>query len=90
MVHYIVVFFFVTGFRDCVINVPSSEKTVSDSTVAAELLPSHNVGRSRIYSGRVQEMQCLDYFGNGVVRAPGAEEVLELGEFVVFEALFTA
>jgi hypothetical protein len=36
-------------------------------------------------------MQHLGYFGNGVGRALGAEEVLEQkGELVVFEAFFTA
>jgi hypothetical protein len=36
-------------------------------------------------------MQQLGYFGRGVGRVPGAEEVLELeGELVVFEAFFIA
>jgi hypothetical protein len=75
------------------LNMPSSEKTISDSTVVVELLPGHTMdfGTSRIYSGCMQEMQCLGYFGNGVGRAPGAEEVPELeGELVVFKAFFTA
>lgn len=58
-----------------------------------ELLPGHTVefGTSMIYSGRVQEMQHLGYFGNGVGCTPGAEEVTEpLGELVVFEAFFIA
>jgi hypothetical protein len=39
----------------------------------------------------VQEIQRLGYFGNGVGRASGAEEVLKPeGELVVFEAFFTA
>jgi hypothetical protein len=71
---------------------PSSEETLSDLAVV-ELLPGHTVkfGTSRIFSGRVLEMQRLGYFGNGVGRAPGAEEVPELeGELIVFEAFFTA
>jgi hypothetical protein len=37
------------------------------------------------------EMQCLGYFGDGVGRAPRAEEVPEPEEeLVVFEAFFTA
>jgi hypothetical protein len=48
-------------------------------------------GTSRIYSGRVHEMQRLGYFGNGVGRALGAEDVPELeGELVVFKAFFAA
>lgn len=70
-------------------NAPSAEKTISDPAAAVELLPNHTVEFRtwRIYSGRVQEMQHLGYFGNGVGHAPGAEEVPELeGELVVFEA----
>jgi hypothetical protein len=38
---------------------------------------------------RVQDMQQLVYFGGGVGRVPGAEEVPEpKGELVVFEAFF--
>jgi hypothetical protein len=38
-------------------------------------------------SVRVQDMQRLGYFGGGVARVPGAEEVPEPeGELVVFEA----
>jgi hypothetical protein len=58
-----------------------------------ELLPDHTVefGASRIYSDHVYEMQRLGYFGNGVGRALGAEEVPKpKGELVVFEAFFTA
>jgi hypothetical protein len=54
-----------------------------------DLQPGHTVefGTSRIYSGRVLEMQQLGYFGNGVGRALGAEDVPEPeGELVVFEA----
>jgi hypothetical protein len=40
---------------------------------------------------RVLEMQHLGYFGNGVERAPRAEDVPKLeGELVVFEAFFVA
>jgi hypothetical protein len=58
-----------------------------------ELQPDHTVefGTSRIFSGRVLEMQRLGYFGNGVGRAPGAEEVPEpKGELIVFEAFLAA
>jgi hypothetical protein len=67
---------------------PSSDKTLSDLAVV-DLQPGHIVefGTSRIFSGRVLEMQRLCYFGNGVGQAPGAEDVPELeGELVVFEA----
>jgi hypothetical protein len=69
----------------------SSEETMSD--LAAELHPGHTVefGVSRISSVRVQDMQQLGYFGNGVGRVPRAEEIPEPeGEIVVFEAFFTA
>jgi hypothetical protein len=69
----------------------SSEDTMSD-LVAVELHPGHTVefGISRISSVRVQDMQQLGYFGNGVGRVPGAEEIPESeGEIVVFEAFFT-
>jgi hypothetical protein len=65
---------------------------LSDLAVA-ELQPDLTVefGVSRISSVRVHDMQQLGYFGNGVGRVPGAEEVPELeGELVVFEAFFTA
>jgi hypothetical protein len=58
-----------------------------------ELQPGHTVefGTSRISSVRVLEMQRLGYFGDGVGRTPGAEEVPEpKGELVVFEAFFVA
>jgi hypothetical protein len=46
---------------------------------------------SWISSVRVQDMQQLGYFGSGVGRVPGAEEVPEPeGELVVFEAFFAA
>jgi hypothetical protein len=69
-------------------NVSSSEKTISDPIAAMELQPDHTVefGTSRIYSGRVHEIQRLGYFGNGVGRALGAEDVPKLeGELVAFE-----
>jgi hypothetical protein len=44
-----------------------------------ELHPGHTVefGISRISSVRVQDMQQLGYFGNGVGRVPRAEEFPE-------------
>jgi hypothetical protein len=60
------------------------------SNVAAEeLRPGDTVefGVSWISSVRVHDMQQLGYFGIGVGRVPGAEEVPEPeGELVVFEA----
>ena len=48
-------------------------------------------GVSRMTSARVEDMQRLGYFGGGVARAPGTEEVPEPeGELVVFEAFFAA
>jgi hypothetical protein len=48
-------------------------------------------GVSRISLVRVQDMQQLGYFGDGVGRVPGAEEIPEPeGELVVFEAFFVA
>jgi hypothetical protein len=61
--------------------------------VVVELHLGHTVefGVSRISSVRVQDMQQLGYFGNGVGRVPGAEEIPEPeGEIVVFEAFFIA
>jgi hypothetical protein len=70
----------------------SSEDTLSN--VAAEELRSGDTvefGVSRISSVRMQDMQQLGYFGSGVGRVPGVEEVPEPeGELVVFEAFFTA
>jgi hypothetical protein len=66
---------------------PSSEETLSDLAVV-DLQPDHTVEfrTSRIFSGHVLEMQRLGYFGNGVRRALGAEEVHEPeGELVVFK-----
>jgi hypothetical protein len=70
--------------------VPSSEDTLSDLAVM-ELQPSHTVefGTSRMSSIRVLEMQRLRYFGDGIGRVPGAEEIPKPeGELVVFEAFF--
>jgi hypothetical protein len=69
---------------------PSSEETLSDLALI-DLQPSHTVefGTSRIFSGRVLEMQRFGYFGNSVGRALGAEEVPEPeGELIVFETFF--
>jgi hypothetical protein len=70
----------------------SSEETLS--TVAAEELRAGDTvdfGVSRMSSVRVQDMQRLGYFGNGVARVPGTEEVpAPEGELVVFEAFFAA
>jgi hypothetical protein len=71
---------------------PSFEDSPSD-LVVTELQPGHimEFSTSRISSVRVQEMQQLGYFGDGVGRVPGAEEILEHeGELVVFEAFFLA
>jgi hypothetical protein len=70
--------------------VSSSEDTLSDLAVL-ELQTSHTVefGTSRISSVHVLKMQWLGYFGDGVGRVPGAEEIPEPeGELVVFEAFF--
>jgi hypothetical protein len=69
----------------------SSEDTMSD-LAAVELHLGHTVefSVSRISSVRVQDMQQLGYFGNGVGQVPGVEEIPEPeGEIVVFEAFFT-
>jgi hypothetical protein len=63
------------------------------NVAAAKLHPGDTVefGVSRISSVRVQDMQQLGYFGSGVGRVSGAEEVPEPeGELIVFEAFFTA
>jgi hypothetical protein len=69
-----------------------SEETLSN--VAAEELRTDDTvefGVSRMSLVRVQDMQQLGYFGGGVARVPGAEEVPEPeGELVVFEAFFVA
>jgi hypothetical protein len=70
----------------------SSEETLSN-VAAEELRVSDTVefGVSRMSSIRVQDMQQLGYFGGGVARVPGTEEVPEPeGELVVFEAFFAA
>jgi hypothetical protein len=70
----------------------SCEETLS--TVAAEELRAGETvdfGVSHMSSVRVQDMQQLGYFGGGVARVPGTEEVPEPeGELVVFEAFFSA
>jgi hypothetical protein len=70
----------------------SPEGTLSN--VAAEELRAGDTmefGVSRMSSVRVQDMQQLDYFGDGVARVPRTEEVPEPeGELVVFEAFFAA
>jgi hypothetical protein len=66
---------------------------LSGSVAAAKLRPGDTVefGVSRISSIRVQDMQRLGYFGGGVGRVPGVEEIPEPeGELVVFEAFFIA
>jgi hypothetical protein len=71
---------------------PLSEKTLSDSAVI-DLQPGHTVefGTSWKFSGRVLEMQRLSYFGSGVGRAPGDEDVPKPeDELVVFETFFAA
>src|SRR5688572_24743793 len=77
-------------------NTPPADATFEDtlSNVAAkELHPGDTVefGVSPMSLVRVQDMQQLGYFGGGVGRVPGAEEVPEPeGELVVFEAFFIA
>jgi hypothetical protein len=69
----------------------ASSEDLSGTAAVAELLPGDTVefGVSRISLTRVQDMQRLGYFGGGVGRVPGAEEVPEPeGELVVFEAFF--
>jgi hypothetical protein len=69
-----------------------SEETPS-TLVVEELRAGDTVdfGVSRMLSVRVQDMQRLGYFGGGVARVPGTEEVPEPeGELVVFEAFFAA
>jgi hypothetical protein len=73
---------------------PTAETPSEDlSDGVAELRPGDTVefSVSRISSGRVQDMQRLGYFGGGVGRVPGAEEIPKPeGELVVFEAFFIA
>jgi hypothetical protein len=71
----------------------ASSEDILSNVAAEELHPGDTVefGVSRISSVRVQDMQQLGYFGSGVGRVPGVEEVPEPeGELVVFEAFFTA
>jgi hypothetical protein len=73
--------------------VEASSEDTSGTVAAAELRPGDTVefGVSRMSSVHVQDMQQLGYFGGGVGRVPGAEEVPEPeGELVVFEAFFIA
>jgi hypothetical protein len=68
----------------------SSKDTLSD-LAAMELQPGHTVefGISRISLVRVQDLEQLGYFGNGVGRILGVEEIPEPeGELVVFEPFF--
>jgi hypothetical protein len=68
-------------------SIDSSSKDMLSDLVAVELQPGHMVefGVSRISSVRVQDVQQLGYFGNGVGRVQGAEEIPEPeGELVVF------
>jgi hypothetical protein len=70
----------------------SSEETLS-SLMAEKLRAGDSVdfGVSRMSSVRVQDMQRLGYFGDGVARVPGTEEVPEPeDELVVFEVFFAA
>jgi hypothetical protein len=79
-----------------VVTMPTAEASSEDTSgtvAAAELRPGDTVefGVSRMSLVRVQDMQRLGYFGGGVGRVPGAEEVPEPeGELVVFEAFFIA
>jgi hypothetical protein len=71
----------------------ASSKDTLSNVAMEELRPGDTVefGVSRMSSVRVQDMQQLGYFGSGVGRVPGAEEVPEPeGELVVFEAFFAA
>jgi hypothetical protein len=71
----------------------ASSEDLSSTMAVAELQPGDTVefGVSRMSLVRVQDMQQLGYFGGGVGRVPGVEEVPEPeGELVVFEAFFIA
>jgi hypothetical protein len=73
--------------------VEASFEDLSRTMAAAELWSGDTVefSVSRMSLVRVQDMQRLGYFGGGVGRVPGAEEVPEPeGELVVFEAFFIA
>jgi hypothetical protein len=85
-----------SSFSSSAANAPladSSSKDTFSDFVAVELQLGHTVefGVSRISSVRVQDMQQLGYFGDGVGRVPRAEEIPKPeGELVVFEAFFIA
>jgi hypothetical protein len=68
----------------------SSEDTLSNAAVE-ELHPGDTAefGVSRMSSVRVQDMQQLGYFGGGVGRVPGAEEVPEPEDELVVFRLFS-
>jgi hypothetical protein len=71
----------------------ASSEDLSGTEAAAELRPGDTVefGVSRMSLVRVQDMQRLGYFGGGIGRVLGAEEVPEPeGKLVVFEAFFIA
>jgi hypothetical protein len=69
----------------------SSEETLSSLMVEELRGDSVDFGVSWMSSVRVQDMQRLGYFGGGVARVPGTEEVPESeGELVVFDAFFAA
>jgi hypothetical protein len=71
----------------------ASSEEIQSSLMAEELRAGDSVdfGVSRMSSVRVQDMQRLGYFGGGVARVPGAEEVpVPEGKLVVFEAFFAA
>jgi hypothetical protein len=69
----------------------ASSEDLSGTEAMAELRPGDTVefSVSQMSLVRVQDMQRLGYFGGGVGRVPGVEEVPEPeGELVVFEAFF--
>jgi hypothetical protein len=71
----------------------ASSEDLSGTVAAVELRPGDTVEFcvSRMSLARVQDMQWLGYFGGGVGRVLGAEDVPEPeGELVVFEAFFIA
>jgi hypothetical protein len=85
-----------TSSSSSVATTPTAEASFEDlsgTVAAAELRPGDSVefGVSWMSLVRVQDMQQLGYFGGGVGRVPGVEEVPEPeGELVVFEAFFIA
>jgi hypothetical protein len=71
----------------------ASSEDLSGTMAATELQPGDTVEFSVSWMSlvRVQDMQQLGYFGGGVGRVPGTEEVPEPeGELVVFESFFIA